>query len=198
MTESKKKRTAAVGGRANRFYTGGTYTVLIEMADIDPATNDDEATLEADDGSYKKTVKVADEGVRHDDDFLKLTFTGVIPGKEYTLTYDLKKDADGNELGEVIMFAGMLIDQEDMDNTRPVDYRPDPEIEDKGEFEIWKAGKLDPETVEIYEEPDPEQDDDKIFADEEKMTVEEVAAKYGEEDDDDKEETSAGDDTQSA
>lgn len=87
-----------------------TLKVVVDLADIDPVIEDDEAILESIDGEYKKTLKVAEVAERIDKDHLQLTFKKVIPSKRYTLTYDLKKDSHGNELGKFDIFYSVLIE----------------------------------------------------------------------------------------
>ena len=137
-----------------------TYSITLELDEIDPATNDDEATLKADDDSYEKTLKIAEEGVWVDDDHLRLWFTGVLPGKTYTLTYDLKTDADGNELGSFNVFEELLIRFEDL-NTDQLGREDD--VEETEGVEFWEAFGVDKDEVEEWEEPDPDEDDEPLY-----------------------------------
>jgi hypothetical protein len=165
MKKKTSGRNKGMSGKPTRFYTGGTFTVLIEMDDIDPAMHDDEATLESKDGMYKQTLKVAQEGTKIDDTYLRLTFSGVFPDKIYTLTYDLKKDSEGNDLGKMIMFFELPISQDDMDNLDPIDSLPA-----EGEEELipsTRPGIFNKEASELYVEPDPDADEEAIFLDEE-------------------------------
>ena|GEM_PF-5154591 len=161
MSASSKPWKKARSGKVNRFYVGGTYSFLIELDDIDPAVNDDEGILESSDGEYKKTLKVSGDGTMIDDTFIHLMFPGVTPGKKYTLTYDLKKDADGNDLGKIVMFHEMLIEQTDLDDPKPAEERDLPEDDD--DFPAWDAQTYSAELAGLYEDPDPDADEDSVL-----------------------------------
>ena len=166
MKKNDKNRKKARSGRVNRFFTGGTFTVNIEMDDLDPATNDDEATLKSVDGIYNKTLKVSDVGIKADDKFLRITFPGVIAGKQYDLEYDLKQDADGNELGVITVLYHFDITSDDLDVSESVKLpSEDPKIW-KGK--TFKSSKYDIKTAKLYQEPTEavEQTDDNNESDE--------------------------------
>lgn len=158
MTSNKEPKKKARSGKVNRFYLGGTYSFLIEIEDIDPAINDDEATLESSDGAYKKTLKVAGDGTKVDASFIHLMFPGVIPGKKYTLTYDMKKDGDGNELGKMVMFDELLIEQKDLNKPEPDDETD--ESDENEDIPRWEARPYSADLAALYEEPDPDADED--------------------------------------
>ncbi len=79
------------GEGGNKINISWTYTLLIDLEEIDPAYQDDEITLESDDQSYKQTLALGKDGEKVDDRWLKLTFSKIIPGKTYTCTHDLKR-----------------------------------------------------------------------------------------------------------
>jgi len=167
MNKKGSERKKARSGKVNRFYNGGTYSFLMELDDIDPAMNDDEATLESTGGEYKKTVKVGREGTKVDDKYMLLMFAGVIPGKRYTLTYDLNQDVEGNDLGEFTLFYDMPIEREDLDNTDPVVRNSEREPDDDDDIPTFDVEEVDEEAAALYEEPDPEADEDAILESEE-------------------------------
>ena len=160
MNQNEQNRKKARSGRVNRFFTGGTFTVNIEMDDLDPATNDDEATLKSVDGIYSKTLKVSDVGIRVDDKFLRITFPGVIAGKQYDLEYDLKQDADGNELGVITVLYHITITSDDLDVSESVQFPSETPETWKGES--FESTTYDAEVAKLYQEPEEavEQKDD--------------------------------------
>jgi len=161
MENYKTKKRMARSGKRNKFYLGGTYYILIELDDIDPATNDDEATLKSSDEKYKKTIKVAEKSKKVDDKYLRLEFSGVIPGKEYTLEYDLNKDGDGNDLGTFIVFHELLIEEEDLDIKQPFTKRQD--VSDDGILPYSEPEIVPSDIDELYQEPDVDADDEAIL-----------------------------------
>ncbi len=161
MENYKTKKRKARSGKRNQFYLGGTYYILIEMDDIDPAINDDEATLESSDEKYKKTIKVAEKSEKVDDKYLRLEFSGVIPGKQYSLEYDLNKDNDGNDLGRFIVFHELLIEEEDLDKKRPITKHQDISVD--GALPYSESGFVSSEIDELYQEPDIDADDEAIL-----------------------------------
>jgi hypothetical protein len=171
VSDKTDERKKARSGKKNKFFLGGTYTVFIELDDIDAAIHDDEATLESTDDAYKKTVKVAEVGKIINDEFLRITFTGVIPGKKYSFIYDLKKDLEGNELGTITMFYDLVIDYDNMDGlTNRKEFQAQDE-EEKDEISNLEHMAYDSESADLYEEPDPEADEEAILVEEEEKDL---------------------------
>lgn len=131
MNNKRKEKNAVRSGKKTCLYVGGTYSVIIEMRNFDPAIYDDKIILESEDGSYDQTLEVMKEYVHVEEDRYRFTFTGVRPGKRYTLTYDLGKDSEGNKLGVFTMFKALPIEPRQMDTLKPVEHDLSDEKGDK-------------------------------------------------------------------
>jgi hypothetical protein len=99
-----------------------SLTVIVPVDEIFvDAVDDDEATLESSDGSYKKTVSVKQIGDKFEEQFMKIVFPGVVPGKEYSLIYDTHLDDETEMVTKVTMFQKRLIDADDMEKPLRLD-----------------------------------------------------------------------------
>jgi len=131
MNKERKEKNAARSGKKTCFCVGGTYSVIVEMRNFDPEIYDDKIILKSEDGSYDQTLEVMEEYVHVEEDWYRFTFTGVRPGKRYTLTYELGKDSEGNELGVFTMFKALPIEPKQMDTLKLVEHDLSDEKEDK-------------------------------------------------------------------
>ncbi len=91
-----------------------TYTLLIDLEQIDSRYDDDEFELESMDGEYSQKRTVREDGVIVDERWLQITFSKVKPGKIYSCHHDLKKTASGNT-ATLLLFKGMQLCDEDLD-----------------------------------------------------------------------------------
>ena len=87
-----------------------TYTVYIDVEEIDPDYDDDEITLKSEDGAYEETLVLGTDGELVDDRWLKITFPRVEPGKRYTCEHDFKRTSTGHT-GKATLFKFMSIEQ---------------------------------------------------------------------------------------
>jgi hypothetical protein len=166
MEKNIQGKNIGKSGKLAQYYTGGTFSVIIEIGDLDPAIHDDEATLESSDGEYRQTLPVARDGFRINDKYLRVTFAGVQAGKDYTLTYNLKKDQEGHDLGKIIMFNKRPLESKDMDNLEPIDNNP-PLKKNAPEVPPWESTAFSFDIISIYQEPDPDADEEAIALEEE-------------------------------
>ncbi len=173
MGVAPKKKS--MSGKLNKFSSGGVFYVLIELQEIDPAIHDDQATLESSDGTYKKMLKVGSEGVKIDKEHLRLAFPGVVPGKLYTLVYDLKKDGKGNDLGKMTLFQSMEIRADQLNVPEGVSTSQESAL--AGEVEPWATGGGESMIESDYEEPDPDIDYEKKFVSEESTSLQQSEKK---------------------
>lgn len=101
--------------KPNRIDLIGVLTVIVPVDRVFvDAVSGDEATLESTDGSYKQSIRVGEIGRKESSEHIRLRFRNVLPGKSYTLTYDMKQDDDANDVGKVIMFSERQIGMEDL------------------------------------------------------------------------------------
>ncbi len=105
-----------------------TYTLLIDLERIDAKYDDDEFTLESEQGEYTQKRTVKDDGEDTDGRWLQITFDKIKPGLNYTCWHDLKKTESG-QTAKMMLFEGMYIgygdlDDPDCDPTR--DEQPEP------------------------------------------------------------------------
>jgi hypothetical protein len=110
-------------GSSNCLDQFDVFVVVIPLDEIFvDSVDNDEATLESTDGEYKLTLRVAEAGKKVDDQRIRLTFPGVVPGKKYTLTYDTKLDATGAEVISLEIFSSRLITTRDLENAVREEY----------------------------------------------------------------------------
>ncbi len=91
-----------------------TYTLLIDLEQIDAKYDDDELTLESEQGEYKQKRTVKDDGETTDGRWLQITFDKIKPGLNYTCWHDLKKTESG-QTAKMMLFGGMHIGYGDLD-----------------------------------------------------------------------------------
>jgi uncharacterized Zn-binding protein involved in type VI secretion len=91
-----------------------TYTLLIDLEQIDTKYDDDEFTLESEQGEYEQKRTVKADGVDTDGRWLEVTFDKIQPGLNYTCWHDLKKTESG-KTAKVLLFEGMHIGYADLD-----------------------------------------------------------------------------------
>ncbi|MBN1766857.1 MAG: hypothetical protein JW860_16505 [Sedimentisphaerales bacterium] len=83
------------GDSDNTLDVKRTYTLLIDLEEIDPEYKDDEVTLQSDDDEYKQTLVLGEDGEEIDERWIKITFTRILPDKTYTCMHDLKRTSTG-------------------------------------------------------------------------------------------------------
>lgn len=91
-----------------------TYTLQIDLEQIDARYDDDELILESECGAYKQKRTVREDGVLLDDRWLEITFSKVKPGKIYSCHHDLKQTESG-QTAERLLFKGMRLDPRDLE-----------------------------------------------------------------------------------
>jgi uncharacterized Zn-binding protein involved in type VI secretion len=88
-----------------------TYTVVVDLEQIDSRYDDDEFTLASEGGEYRQTRTVKDDGEVVDGRWLEVTFSKVEPGKIYSCYHDLKKTASG-KTAKLLLFKGVRLDRD--------------------------------------------------------------------------------------
>lgn len=137
MAESYKVKRGKGGNKINISWT---YTLLIDLEEIDPAYEDDEITLESDDQAYKQTLILGKDGEKIDERWIKITFTKIIPGKAYTCFHDLKRTSS-QKTAKVVLFRSSPLEAKHLNKPYPV--KEDPTEDEKKELtsSLWKEEK---------------------------------------------------------
>jgi len=86
-----------------------TYTVLIQRHAVPDGYEQDEITLESHDSEYKQTLVVGKDGDVFEDEWIRITFTGVKPRKSYRCVHRLKRPENQVD-AKVLLFEHMLLD----------------------------------------------------------------------------------------
>lgn len=128
------------GKESNKINISWTYTLLIDLEEIDPAYQDDEITLESDDKSYKQTLILGKDGEAVDDRWLKLTFTKIIPGKTYTCIHDLKRTS-AEKTGKIVLFRSAPLEVKHLNKIQPVEEILSESEKDEMTSCLWKKEK---------------------------------------------------------
>lgn len=128
------------GPGGNKLNVAWTYTLLIDLEEVDPAYKDDEITLESDDQEYKQTLILGKDGEVIDNRWVKVTFTKIIPGKTYTCIHDLKRTST-KKTGKIVLFRSAPLEVRHLNKPFPVE-----EVLTKGEeleltSSLWKEEK---------------------------------------------------------
>jgi len=128
------------GQGGNKLNVAWTYTLLIDLEEIDPAYQDDEITLESDDQAYKQTLILGKDGEVIDHRWVKLTFTKIIPGKTYTCIHDLKRTSS-EKTGKIILFRSAPLEISHLNKPFPVEEILAKEEEQEWTSSLWKKEK---------------------------------------------------------
>jgi len=128
------------GPGGNRLNVAWTYTLLIDLEEIDPAYQDDEITLESDDQAYKQTLILGKDGEVIDHRWVKLTFTKIIPGKTYTCFHDLKRTSS-EKTGKIVLFRSAPLEISHLNKPFPVEEILAKEEEQEWTSSLWKKEK---------------------------------------------------------
>lgn len=128
------------GKGGNKINISWTYTLLIDLEEIDPAYEDDEITLESDDKSYKQTLILGKDGEVIDNRWLKLTFTKIIPGKTYTCIHDLKRTT-AQKTWKVILFRSAPLEIKHLNKIQPVEEILSETEKEEMTSPLWKKEK---------------------------------------------------------
>jgi len=86
-----------------------TYTVLIQRHAVPDGCEQDEVTLESHDSEYKQTLVVGKDGDVFEDEWIRITFTGMKPRKSYRCVHRLKRPESQVD-AKVLLFEHMLLD----------------------------------------------------------------------------------------
>jgi len=112
MSQTRRGKSPARSGKKTSFYVGGTYSLILSIPDLSEH-HTAQLTLSAEDESYRQTIHVAEECVEVGNNRYRFTFTGVIPGRLYTLKYHADAEQENEDFQHDI-FVRAFIDTDRM------------------------------------------------------------------------------------